>query len=483
MDVDHHMTHDLKLQKKQILSDPLSIFSSQSSDDDTSRKNQLSELWAQLQSIKKQGQVIQDKTKIISRQIGEAKKNNRSIEELMSSMQTFSTEKKQLKQQQDNIESQILSFFSIDEDRSSPDAKADKPLSGHHAKTSIDDIDKITVSQLDDEEDEWNDYVSKQSAATIHHLTQWREILKKTYAIECFYFIARDSDNQTVGVLPLTRLKSRLFGDLLVSMPYFQRGGAIADHPLIEQKLMQSANKTAARLGIDHIEYRDDIPRENLPLQDHKVNMILALPESEDELWQGFTPKLRAQIKRPQQLSPQVIIGGKDLLNDFYKVYTRNMRDLGSPAHSKLYVENILDSFPENSWIVVVKLNDRAVSAGLLLAHGDTMEIPLASTIRKANPQSMNMLLYWAVLKHAIRHGYRYFDFGRSSKDAGTYRFKRQWGAQPKQLYWHYWLNKANQMPALNPSNPKYALIIGVWKRLPVMLTRWLGPLVVKNLP
>ena len=215
-------------------------------------------------------------------------------------------------------------------------------------------------------------------------------------------------------------------------MPYFQRGGAVADHPLIEQQLIQVANDHADRLGVDHIEYRDDIPREGLQVQSHKVNMVLSLPDSEDTLWESFTPKLRAQIKRPQRTAPQIFIGGKEHLNDFYEVYTTNMRDLGSPAHSKLFVKNILESFPENSWLIVIRLTDKPVSAGLLLGHGNTMEIPLASTLREANPLSMNMLLYWEILKLATHHGYKAFDFGRSTKGAGTYRFKQQWGAKPR---------------------------------------------------
>ncbi|MDA3870665.1 MAG: FemAB family PEP-CTERM system-associated protein [Gammaproteobacteria bacterium] len=320
-------------------------------------------------------------------------------------------------------------------------------------------------------------------AATIHHLIQWRDILKKSYGIESFYFLARDDRRQVVGVLPLVRLKSRLFGDMLVSMPYFQRGGAIADHPSIETALMQAANEEAARLGIKHIEYRDEIPREALPVQSNKVNMVLTLPDSEAALWNGFTAKLRAQIKRPQQLAPQVLIGGKEYLDDFYKVYCRNMRDLGSPAHSRLLLENMLEAFPGKSWIIVIRMNNIPVSAGFLLGHGDTMEIPLASTIREANPHSMNMLLYWEVLKLAVRQGYNYFDFGRSSKNAGTYRFKQQWGAQPRQLYWHYWLDDKQELPSLNPSNPKYAMIIYIWKRLPIRLTQWLGPLIVRYIP
>ena len=477
------MDQNLKIQKKQILADPVAVFSSQHPEADTSKKKKLGELWVKLQALKKQDKGMQVQTKIISRKIGVAKKNNQPIDDLLQTMQTKSAERKQFEVKLENIEKEILDFFVFNDDKALPETKISETSPGRLYATSVVNIDKITVHLLDNEENAWNDYVSKQPAATIHHLAQWRDVLHKTYGTESFYFFARDNNQKIVGILPLVRLKSRLFGDLLVSMPYFQRGGAIADHPLIEQKLMKTANEEAARLGIDYIEYRDDIPREGLPAQSHKVNMVLSLPGSEDALWNSFTTKLRAQIKRPHQLAPQVLIGGKEHLDDFYKVYARNMRDLGSPGHSKGFVENILDDFPDESWIVVIRLNNEPVSAGLLLGHSETMEIPLASTIRKANTHSMNMLLYWEVLKLAIKQGYNHFDFGRSSKKAGTYRFKRQWGAQPKQLYWHYWLGATNEAPTLSPSNPKYALVINIWKRLPLIITNWLGPLIVKNIP
>jgi FemAB-related protein (PEP-CTERM system-associated) len=211
--------------------------------------------------------------------------------------------------------------------------------------------------------------------------------------------------------------------------------------------------------------------------------MVLSLPDTHETLWQGFTSKLRAQIRRAQREHVRVFIGGKEYLNDFYAVYSRNMRDLGSPVQSKHFINNILLNFPDNSWLVIIKLQQRPVAAGLLLGSGDTMEIPLASTIRDANHLSINMLLYWEILKFTIKQNYSLFDFGRSSINAGTYRFKQQWGAKPRQLYWHYWLGHAGAPPSLNTSNPKLALIIKLWQKLPVVVANLLGPIIVRHLP
>jgi hypothetical protein len=211
-----------------------------------------------------------------------------------------------------DAEKRILSFFeSANEEVPSQSTPSEGPATRIDT-TSLENVDDISVSLLDDELSEWNAYVSKQPAATIHHRAEWRELMQKTYGHESFYFLARDNHGRIVGILPLVRLKSRLFGDFLVSMPYFQRGGAVADHPGIEEKLMQAANDRAAILGVDHIEYRDDIPREALPARTEKVNMLLPLPESPEALWAGFTAKLRAQIRRPQRENPQMLLGRPD---------------------------------------------------------------------------------------------------------------------------------------------------------------------------
>lgn len=477
------------LNNKQILSDPLSYFSEFQADN-TSALTAIKMLWQKRQSLETQQKAIQTQTGILSRQIGEAKRNGQATDTLITSMQAASAENKTLNSQIRQINQDILDHFSdkaestnqVDVENNSDPGQRQYAA----APTNTNDI-HISLFDKTGNPDEWNHYVSINPAAGIHHRVEWRNILSQSYGHDGLYLCARNASQNIVGVLPLIHMKSRLFGNKLVSLPFFQRGGAIADEPLIESKLIQAAATYGSTLGVDFIEYRDDIPHQHLPepsaVQTHKVNMILALPDSQDKLWHGFTSKLRAQIRRAQREQAQVLIGGKEYLNDFYAVYSRNMRDLGSPVQSKRFINNILLNFPDNSWLVVIKLQQRPVAAGFLLGSGQTMEIPLASTIREVNHLSMNMFLYWEVLKFAIQQNYSQFDFGRSSKNAGTYRFKQQWGAKPKQLYWHYWLGNSAAPPSLNPSNPKLALIIKVWKRLPVVLANLLGPVIVKNLP
>jgi len=496
------MKNNSRASNKQILKDPISAFHQQHPDGNAPQISQLKKLWAEYCSYKKQHKLIQEKTKKTSRKIGEAKHQGEPTDMLLTRMRELSAEAKLVSEAAQEIGERVIAFFHTEEQHETEQKTKGKEETHSQEsvnkwkgrsysdtdfspteKTKVDNSVSIVPLNTGDEAS-WNQYVINNPAASLYHRTEWRKLIKDTFGHESIYLLARDSSNNNIkGILPLIRLKSRLFGDFLVSMPYFNYGGAIADNPAIEQKLITTANEQAKSLGVSHCEYRDDIPREGLPARTDKVNMILRLPNTADALWESFSPKLRAQIRRPQRENPQILCGREELLDDFYHVFSRNMRDLGTPVYGKAFFANILKTFPEQSQIIVIRLENRPIATGFLLGDGDTLEIPWASTIRDVNHLSINMLLYWEVLRFAMVYQYRYFDFGRSSKNSGTLKFKRQWGAQAKQLYWHYWLDKNVEIPSLNPNNPKYALVIAAWKRLPISVTQLLGPMIVKNLP
>lgn len=334
----------------------------------------------------------------------------------------------------------------------------------------------------DDLEPKWNEYVLK-NKSSIYHDARWVHLIKKVFGHDS-YHIAALEDGIIVGILPLVQLKSLLFGNYLVSMPYFNYGGAVADDKTIEYKLLQKAIEIAIELGAEHIEFRDTDAKDGpWPLRKDKVNMILKLPDTVELLGKELGAKKRSQIRRPGKEGIEGVTGGAELLNDFYKVFSVNMRDLGTPVYSKTFFSEILKTFPKLTKIVVLRLNGRPISAAFLIGSEERLEIPWASTLKEYNRFSPNMLLYWEVLKLAIESGCRTFDFGRSSIDSGTYRFKKQWGATPKQLYWHYWLSDGKELPQLTPDNTKYKMAIKVWQHLPIFVTNGIGPSIIKNLP
>jgi serine/alanine adding enzyme len=338
------------------------------------------------------------------------------------------------------------------------------------------------LTPLDDAR--WDAYVDAHPHAHQYHRSAWKRIIESAFHHDTYYLFSESSSGVVNGVLPLARLRSRMFGDFLVSVPYVNYGGCCADNEAIEEELLREGVRVANELGVDHLEVRTETPRDmGLQVRSAKASMRLPLSGSSERLWERFPAKLRSQIKRAQKEGMDVRVGREEELEAFYRVFSVNMRDLGTPVYGLDFFGTVLRELPNSSWVVTVNFGSEPVAASILLGFRDRIEIPWASSLRQYNKLSPNMLLYWHSLKFAADSGYELFDFGRSTPDSGPYRFKAQWGASPIPLHWHYWVRGNSSPPELNPNNPKYRLAIKVWQHLPVSLTRLIGPSIVKNLP
>lgn len=288
-----------------------------------------------------------------------------------------------------------------------------------------------------------------------------------------------------VGLLPLAYVRSLLFGRFLVSLPYLNVGGVLADTAEAAQTLVEEAARLADRLEVRYLELRHETPLEHPRLGERltsKVHMRLALPTTAERLWKGFDPKVRNQVRKGERMELSVHWGGLDLLRDFYQVFAHNMRDLGTPVFPRGLFQAVLEEFPDAAEICVVRMGVKPV-AGALLVHGPGMtEVPSASSLRKYNYTCANMLMYWHLLRRAIQRGQDCFDFGRSTIDSPTYRFKKQWGAQPAEAVWQYYLRRGT-IAQMRPESSRFRLAIRLWRRLPVWLTRVLGPWIVRGIP
>lgn len=333
--------------------------------------------------------------------------------------------------------------------------------------------------------DHWNAYVMGSEDASCYHLIEWKDVIEKTFGHKTYYLLSESNTGIINGILPIVNLKSFLFGNYGVSLPFFNYGGVCADNDGIHQELLIEAANIAQSHNMKHLELRHVQNSENgLPVKTSKVAMRLLLPEIADTLWKSFPSKLRSQVKRPTKEGMHTKLGKQEELNGFYSIFSVNMRDLGTPVYPKTFFQNILHAFPNTTWISTVYTKAHVpVASGFILGFKNTLEIPWASSLRDYNKYSPNTLLYWSILEFACHQGYKVFDFGRSTPDEGTYKFKEQWGAQPTQLYWNYWMRNGGSLPELNPRNPKYKLAIKLWQKLPVSLTKLIGPPIVKNLP
>lgn len=330
----------------------------------------------------------------------------------------------------------------------------------------------------------WNKFVTEHPAATNYHLWEWKAVVEESFGHPCCYLAANDHRKGIVGILPLVHMQSRLFGNFLVSLPFFNYGGLLCSTPAAETGLLSMVEELIQQTGVSHLELRHvGSGINNLVTKTHKVTMILDLCCDVDSQWKAFNAKLRNQIRKAEKNGLKVVVGGVDLLDGFYDVFCRNMRDLGTPVYGKNFFYNILANFPESSRIISVTHNGKVIASGIASWFGDTIEIPWASSNKDFKALCPNNMLYWEAIRFAIKKGFKKFDFGRSTPGEGTYKFKEQWGAKPVPLFWQYLLADGSELPEINTKNPKYEMAITIWQKLPVWLTRAVGPRIVRSIP
>ena len=326
----------------------------------------------------------------------------------------------------------------------------------------------------------WEAYVEARGDATGYHSWRWRQVFEGAFGHECVYLAARQG-GLIVGVLPMVQIKSLLFGRTLTSLPFLNYGGVMADAPEIADALIEQARDEARVRRCSHVELRHvEQQFANLPCKQHKVAMHLPVA---DGMWDRLDRKVRNQIRKAEKSGLVVERGGEALVNDFYTIFARNMRDLGTPVYGRRLFAEILREQPEDARLHLVYLGDQAIAGGLSYAYGGTVEVPSASSLREHRALCPNHLMYWSIIQGAIAAGRTCFDFGRSTPDDGTYAFKEQWGARAVPLHWEYRLLGSARLPEEDRHNPQYQARIEGWKKLPVPVATMLGPRIARLLP
>jgi FemAB-related protein (PEP-CTERM system-associated) len=312
----------------------------------------------------------------------------------------------------------------------------------------------------------------------------WMSVLRRGQRHTPYCLEAVEND-ETRGFLSLCYVRSLLFGRFLVSLPYVNYGGVIADDDLVAKLLIDRAVELADQLKVRYLELRHETPIAHEALADRrtdKVQMRLSLPATTDELWDSLTAKVRNQVRKGEKNGLSVTWGGEELLPGFYSVFSENMRDLGTPVYGRRLFRTILEHFPERAEICLVRAFTQPIAAGLVLHGWGVSEVPSASSLRTFNYTCANMLMYWELLKRAIEHKQQSFDFGRASRNGSTFRFKKQWGAEPFPAEWQYY-TRSGSIDSMRTENPRYQKAINVWQRLPLSLTRLIGPRIVRGIP
>lgn len=343
---------------------------------------------------------------------------------------------------------------------------------------------EITTHLYNEDGRAWDAFVESHQDSTNYHRYGWRKVVEKSFGHRTMYLAATNGQNEICGVLPFVRIKSRLFGSGLISLPFFNYGGLLISEDSAAVMLLDASRKMLSGTSLDHVELRHLRLRDDVvATKRHKVTMILDLKKNEEEQWSNLDTKVRNQVRKAEKSGLKAVSGRMELLDGFYEVFCRNMRDLGTPVYGRNFFYNILEEFPDSTRIISVTHDGRTIASALLTWYKDTLEVPWASSNKDFSRLCSNNLLYWEAIRFAISMGARTFDFGRSTPGEGTYKFKKQWGAMPLQLYWQYLLSEGKKMPEVNTHNSKYQLAIKAWQHLPLVVANFIGPHIVRCIP
>jgi len=330
---------------------------------------------------------------------------------------------------------------------------------------------------------DWINYVEKSSRSTICHRIGWYNVISQTLGHIPRYLIALDNGN-LCGLLPLFLVKTWWNTRFLISIPWLDYGGIIADTDEIEREMIEYVQKLSEKERVEFVELRSiESVTDLMSPRTDKVTFQLDLSPGEDLIWKTFNAKLRNQIRKADKSGLKTEFGGVELLDRFYAVFSHNMRDLGTPVWGKPLFKQLLSTFEKEARIILVNKEGDTRAVGLVLSFKDHLYVPSASSYRSSRSLCPNHAMYWEVIKRGCREGYKVFDFGRSTKDAPTFNFKKQWVPIPLQLNWQYNLVKAVQLPSSDNQDSKFRMMIDIWRKLPLPIANLLGPIVIKNFP
>lgn len=326
----------------------------------------------------------------------------------------------------------------------------------------------------------WDDFVFSCVDATFFHRAGWAEILENVFKHKAYFFYA-ECHGVLLAILPLAHVKSRLFGNSLVGLPFAVYGGPVGDVDAIAV-LELEAKKLALHLAVDYLEFRQqqalhgDWGQQNL-----YVTFRKKIFSTDDENMLAIPRKQRAMVRKG--IARNLFSVVDEGVDRFFLLYADNVRRHGTPALPKSYFQALLRVFAESCEVLLVCDSQKQVLSGVFSFYFKNEVLPYyAGDTLLARESAANDFKYWELMRRATVRGIEIFDFGRSKKDTGSFDFKKNWGFESQPLHYVYDLYRLSDVPQHNPSNSKYRMAIAAWRHLPLGLTNWLGPKVVRAL-
>ena len=339
--------------------------------------------------------------------------------------------------------------------------------------------DFVLGTLLSSEHQRWDDFVNSSDNGTFFHLSGWRKIIEEFLGHKTYYLFVERED-EILGILPLARVKSWLFGDALISLPFLVYGGPLVADPGATEILLASASDLARELQVDYLELRNRSPLTDWPAKTSYVTFRKAITSNPEENFLAIPRKHRAVVRKAIKAD---LAGDYDAnVDNLYAIMSECKRNLGTPFFSRGYLEAIQKTFGDACEILTVKHKGEVLSSVMSFRFRNEILPYYGGGGLSARRFGANDYMYWKVMENACGSGVEIFDFGRSLSGTGSYKFKKYWGFEPEPLSYEYLLVGSDSMPQLDPSNKRYKSLINIWSRLPLQVAQLIGPPIARRL-
>ena len=327
----------------------------------------------------------------------------------------------------------------------------------------------------------WESFVERCPEATFFHRIGWKQVLEKVFRHRTHYLIAEDGSN-IVGVLPLAEVRSLLFGQSLVSLPFCVYGGSAVQGAGAASVLHSKGQSLAKELRAEHLELRHRTVKESSwPRQDLYVTFRKEILPDIDANMLAIPRKQRAMVRKGIKAALRSEID--TTVDRFFDLYSDNVHRHGTPALPKFFFKTLMEVFGNDCEVMtVVDPHGAPLSSVLSFYFRDEVLPYYAGDHPDARDLAANDFKYWELMRRACERGLKVFDYGRSKQGTGSYHFKKNWGFEPEPLSYEYTLLRRTTIPQNNPLNPKYRALIALWKRMPRSVANVIGPQIVRSL-
>jgi FemAB-related protein (PEP-CTERM system-associated) len=325
----------------------------------------------------------------------------------------------------------------------------------------------------------WNAFVDACPEASFFHRAQWRDLIEQL-GHRTHYLVA-ETAGRIEAILPLARVKSRLFGDHLVSSPFCVYGGVAGTSETARRVLEEAACELATSLGVEALELRNRARRhEGWPVKDLYVSFTKNIDPDPGVNLKAIPRKQRAMVRKG--IEAGLCGEWSDDVDRFYRIYAESLRNLGTPVLGRGYFARLMELFGPRCRLLLVRHAGQDIAAVMSFYFRDQSLPYYGGSIPVAREVKGNDFMYWELMRRSAEEGIKIFDYGRSKQGTGSFSFKKNWGFEPQPLCYEYFLVRAKTVPEVNPLNPKYQAFIRAWKRLPLTVANRIGPWLARDL-